>query len=55
LFVLCQPQAAAVTCQLNPVLCRVCMPSPPTPLTMHGSCVRACSQRQFRPWHLIAL
>jgi len=25
---------------LNPVLCRVCVPTPPTPLTTHGSCCR---------------
>jgi len=47
--VLCQPQAAALTwCWIQ--CCSACVPTPPTPLTMHGSC-----QHQSRPWHLIAL
>jgi len=56
LFVLCQPEAAALTCQLNPVLRRVCSYPSHSPhharthaRTGGGSsraCVRACSQRQ---------
>jgi len=54
LFVLCQPQAAALTWHWTQccATAAACVPTPPTPL----SALRACAQRQgIWPWHVIAV